>query len=214
MENIIKKHKDHWFQKDFLNSVFLGFILLSTSLIANRLASDYAALNTGAPVGDLFLDLIKQPINVEPLMVYGPIVIISFIFVLLLKEPKRIPFVLKSTALFILIRSFFVILTHLSPLPGQVPIRDGFFLNILGLNNTSDMFFSGHTGFPFLYALVFWNDRILRYIFIFTSVFFAVTVLLGHMHYSIDVFSAFFITYTIFIISERFFVKDRKVFLD
>ena len=75
-----------------------------------------------------------------------------------------------------------------------------------------DLFFSGHTGLPFLMALIFWDNKYLRWIFILTSVMFATVVLLAHLHYSIDVLSAFFITYTIFHIALFLFKKDRRLF--
>jgi hypothetical protein len=41
---------------------------------------------------------------------------------------------------------------------------------------------------------------------------FGIVVLLGHLHYSIDVLSAFFITYSIYHICELFFKTDKKIF--
>ena len=76
-----------------------------------------------------------------------------------------------------------------------------------------DLFFSGHTGLPFLMALIFWNNKYLRYSFFALSFIFAATVLLGHLHYSIDVLAAFFITYTIFHIAIFIFKKDYLEFL-
>jgi len=64
---------------------------------------------------------------------------------------------------------------------------------------------------PFLLALMFWNNKVLRYVFLGFSILFAVVVLLGHLHYSIDVLSAFFITYTIFDICKFIFKKDRQI---
>jgi membrane-associated phospholipid phosphatase len=75
-------------------------------------------------------------------------------------------------------------------------------------NFTGDLFFSGHTGLPFLLALVFWDHPWWRRVFVIVSIIFGVTVLLGHFHYSIDVFGAFFITYTIFHIATRLFPRD------
>jgi hypothetical protein len=55
---------------------------------------------------------------------------------LTLYEPKRIPFVLKSLALFIITRSTFVLLTHIGPFPDQIPI-------LLGPNNPLNRFIFG-----------------------------------------------------------------------
>ena len=82
-----------------------------------------------------------------------------------------------------------------------------------GIFNGNDLFFSGHTGLPFLLALIFWENKKLRFLFLGFSVLFAVVVLLGHLHYSIDVFAAYFITYTIFHICKFLFKKDWQLFL-
>ncbi|MEI8091030.1 MAG: phosphatase PAP2-related protein [bacterium] len=77
------------------------------------------------------------------------------------------------------------------------------------MNFGADLFFSGHTGLPFLFALIFWNNKWMRYLFVLTAIYFGAIVLLGHLHYSIDVLSAFFITYTIRHINEFLWKKDK-----
>jgi membrane-associated phospholipid phosphatase len=67
---------------------------------------------------------------------------------------------------------------------------------------------------PFLMALAFWRNKILRNLFLATSGIFGASALLGHYHYSIDVFAAFFITYAIFHISKWLFAKDYKMFFE
>jgi hypothetical protein len=62
-----------------------------------------------------------------------------------------------------------------------------------GISFQNDMFFSGHTAIPFLGFLLF--DGKIRYFFLCGSICMGTVVLLMHLHYSIDVFSAFFITY-------------------
>lgn len=76
------------------------------------------------------------------------------------------------------------------------------FLHLVGVGNTNDLFFSAHTGLPFLLALEFWDNKILRYIFLLSSLGGATLVFLGHIHYSIDVLAAFFITYSVFQITK------------
>jgi len=60
-------------------------------------------------------------------------------------------------------------------------------------------------------ALVFWDTRWIRYLFIGFSIFFGSTALLGHLHYSIDVFSAPFIAHSVVIISQRLLPQIWKV---
>jgi membrane-associated phospholipid phosphatase len=100
-------------------------------------------------------------------------------------------------------------MTHLGPSPDHIAT------DLEGLRYVSsgaDLFFSGHTGLPFLMSLLFWENKKLRYIFLFCSVAAAVAVILGHLHYTIDVFSAFFITYGVFHISQRIFKRDYSLF--
>ena len=62
-------------------------------------------------------------------------------------------------------------------------------------------------------ALVFWRHPYLRWIFLTASVIFGASVLLGHQHYSIDVFAAFFIAYGIYHIALKLFEEDHQLFL-
>jgi len=61
-------------------------------------------------------------------------------------------------------------------------------------------------------ALLFWENKYLKLFFIACSITAAIAVILGHLHYTIDVFSAFFITYGVYYLSRRFFQKDYKLF--
>jgi hypothetical protein len=114
-------------------------------------------------------------------------------------------------ALFVVARSIFVMMTHLGPLPDQTYIEPNSFLEKITF--AGDLFFSGHTGLPFLFALMFWDNKYFRYIFLVASFVGGGAVLLGHLHYTIDVFAAFFITYGIFHIARWLFAKDYSLFL-
>jgi hypothetical protein len=207
--NMAKKQempKHHWSRKTILASSLWGGLLLALSLYINFLAGTYATIHASNAVSDLILDHIPT-FDVDGIFIYGIILFFIFVGILVLLRPRRAPFVMKSFSAFILIRSFFVILTHLGPSLQQSPMDvNSYIVNTITFNG--DLFFSGHTGLPFLMALVFWNNKKLRTTFLALSVFFGVVVLMGHLHYSIDVFSAFFITYGIFHISTRLFAKD------
>jgi len=205
MKTIIQKHKYHWTQKTFFTSAILGCLLLLASLVINYNAGMYATRNAGPAVNDIFLDNFPV-VNVDFIFMEGAFIFILLLMTLLLIHPKFIPFILKSTSIFLIIRSIFISLTHIGPSPDQLPIItnsiDKFFIF------SGDLFFSGHTGLPFLMALIFWNYKGLRRIFMILSIIAGISVLLGHLHYSIDVFAAFFITYGIFRMSQIFFKKD------
>ncbi|HEY4477149.1 MAG TPA: phosphatase PAP2-related protein [Candidatus Paceibacterota bacterium] len=178
------------------------------SLIFNFYAGSYATDSASNPVTDIVLNNIRT-YDVDGIFIYGTMLFLGFLVLLSLLEPQRIPFIIKSIALFIAIRAVFVSLTHIGPFPTQLAINSSF---LDKFSFGGDLFFSGHTGLPFLMALVFWEKLYLRILFIASSVFIGVVVLMAHLHYSIDVLAAFFITYTIFHIAERLFKKDRKLF--
>lgn len=192
-------------------SVAVGFILLIAGLFINFYATLYATANAGNSVSDLILDHIPV-FDVDGIAVYGPLVMWLFVAVLCVEEPKVIPFVLKTIALFVIIRAGFVTLTHLGPIPNSIDNSSApAFLKAFTFGN--DLFFSGHTGLPFLMALIFWHRPALRYLFILAAIFFGAIMLMAHLHYSIDVASAFFITYSIFHIArDVLFKKDFKIF--
>ena len=209
MKRIIQKHKFNWSQKAFAVSAVFSIILLLASLLVNYFANVYVSKSANGYVADIILDNIPV-INVGFIFFEGFALFWIGVILLLLWEPKNIPFAVKSIALFILIRSIFITLTHL----GLPPIHsymapDSSFRYI---SSGNDMFFSSHTGLPFLMALIFWKNKKLRMIFISASLIFAASVLLGHLHYSIDVFAAFFITYSIFCIAKKIFKKDSELF--
>jgi len=210
MINWTKKLKLHFTDKKFILSFLLAFLLLATSLIINYYAGTYATEKASNSVTDIILSNIPV-FNVNGIFTYGSIVFWIFMILICLYNPKRIPFTVKSMAVFIIIRSIFIVLTHIAPFPTQIVVSPESVISKFTFGG--DLFFSGHTGLPFLMALIFWQDKILRYIFIISSLVFGVVVLMGHLHYSIDVLAAFFITYAIFKISLFLFKKDREIFI-
>ncbi len=211
MKHLFKKHKFYWSQKQFVLSALFGFFLLAISLTINYYANLYAMAKAGNSVGDILLNILPV-VNTNIIFFEGAAVFVFLLFVLMAYEPKAIPFVIKSVALFVIIRSFFIVLTHFGPDPTHAPFDNNAFLAIF--TSSSDLFFSGHTGLPYLFALIFWQQRNLRWLFLGSSVVAAVSVLLAHYHYTIDVASAFFITFGIYHIARRLFKKDYNFFLD
>ena len=148
--------------------------------------------------------------DLDTIFIYGSWAFVAFITYLCVRNPLKVPFILKSIALFALIRSLFITLTHIGPFPTHIAIDPTSFIRYFVFGG--DLFFSGHTGLPFLLSLIFWDNCTIRYVFIAISITFAIIVLLSHLHYTIDVLSAFFISYGIFHIAEWLFKADRQLF--
>lgn len=204
-KQIRKLYADSFGQRDFLISFGLAIFILVSSLVINFHAGMYAIEKASNSVTDIILNNIRV-YDVDLIFVYGPLVLWIFVGAVLFFQPRRLPLTFKSIGLFVLIRSLFITLTHIGPFPTHAAIP---LTGVLGdFTSGGDLFFSGHTGLPFLLALIFWDRLPLRIIFLASSVLFGVIVLLGHLHYSIDVLSAFFITYTIYHLAVVIFPAD------
>ncbi|MBI3573537.1 hypothetical protein HY090_00615 [Candidatus Kaiserbacteria bacterium] len=200
MFNTYLKYKD-----DILSSLF-ALLLLGCALVINAYAVAYTSREASNSVTDLVLSN-TPAFDVESIYLYGPLIVFVFVLYVFIRHPRSIAFTLKSAALFVFVRSIFISLTHMSifPVHAEVPTTGiaGYFESL------SDLFFSGHTGLPFLLALIYWYPLWLRIIFIAVSIFFGIIVLLGHLHYSIDVLAAFFISYGIYHMAGYIFASDK-----
>ncbi|OGJ10133.1 hypothetical protein A2456_01550 [Candidatus Nomurabacteria bacterium RIFOXYC2_FULL_36_19] len=206
----MQNYRINFSDKSFLISFFGGILLLTISLVTQFFVIDYVNSLSSTPVTDIILSNIRV-YDVGGIFVYGSIILTILGVFLGLRRLNFMPFAMKSLALFTLIRAVFVTLTHISPFPTHTIINLPFFLNneaFSGIFTGNDLFFSGHTGLPFLLALIFWQYRTERTIFMGFSIMFAIVVLLGHIHYSIDVLSAYFITFSIFQICKILFKKE------
>lgn len=204
------KHKDFWSKDHFM--LFLGSLAwFFLALSVQRVAYNYidSSVN-GTHVGDLLLDNLPT-LNLDFFIVQAPLLLTLFVIILFLENPHYLPFSVKALSLFIIIRSFFISLTHLGVNLHQIVLDT----NVIGYSvyeflyfAKNDFFFSGHTGAPFLLGLIFWNNRVLRYLFFTASAVFGASMIFAHMHYSIDIFAAPFITYSIFVISKKLFKRE------
>ena len=206
----MQSYKKLFTSKQYLESLFVGLVALFGSLVVNFYAGKYATEKASNAVTDIFLSNTRV-YDLDGFFVFGPVVLAMFVVLLCLVHPQKLPFTLKSTALFIIIRSIFISVTHIGPFPDQLVIVTGASI-IKDFTFGGDLFFSAHTGLPFLMAMIYYNNKTLRYLFIATSVLFGFVVLLSHRHYTIDVLSAFFISYAIYHIAVVLFKKDLLMF--
>jgi hypothetical protein len=208
MQATLSQYRTLFRASPFVRSVAQGTAFLAASMIAIFAAVTYATTNASNHVTDIVLSNVG-PFDMRFLFVYGTFTGFVIFGSLLAWKPNRLPFALKSMALFLLVRAVFVSLTHIAPSPIDPPTPAPFLNSIF---YGSDLFFSGHTGMPFLAALAFWHLPLLRLFFLAATAFFGTIVLLGHYHYSIDVLAALFITHGIFQAACWLFPRDYALF--
>jgi PAP2 superfamily C-terminal len=197
--------------RGFLHSLGVGLALLAGSLGLNYAAHRYADAYQSNYVRDLLLDRLPV-VNTTLILNEGMVAFTTAVAVMAAWFPARLPFLLKSTALFVAVRAVFISLTHLAVYPQHVVPDQGDLSELLAfLSSDGDLFFSAHTGLPLLMALVFWDRRRVRIGFLAVTALEGASVLLAHIHYSIDVLGALFITPTIFGLAERWFSHDRAL---
>lgn len=207
----LEKYKPYFQNKEFLFSTVAAVLFLVAGILATFFAIIYATEKASAPVTDIILNNIPV-FDLDGIFIWGPVIYWFVIGIyLVFRAPAKIPFTLKSISIFLFIRSLFLIMTHIGPFPSHTQINITGAIGIFA--SGSDLFFSSHTGMPFLIALVFWSNKKIRNLSLAASLIFGTVVLLAHLHYSIDVFAAFFITYAIFHIVLKLFKKDRQIFL-
>jgi hypothetical protein len=205
---VIAESKTHWSVVHARNwkRILISVLLLAVAITLYTLAGDYTGDTMTTTVHDIVLDNIG-PYNLGFLFIWLYLLVIALFFIYpLFFDPHELPYVISMFSLFFIVRSGFVILTHLRP-PDDM-IRTVFPGMLQVLNFSNDLFFSGHTGLPFFGFLVFRNNKLLRYFMLASSIVLGVTVLLMHVHYTIDVLSAFFIAYGTYKFGRLFVPAD------
>lgn len=204
---ITKEYFTNW-KKEIFDHKYVILISLLFFLFANIInlyAGRYVDTTQAIPVSDLILDNIPT-VNLEIIFSYGMIIFLAIVLIyVLFFKVNKFHKVVFSFGTLILIRSIFITLTHLGK-PVDAAVITGLPGLYQSLHFHNDLFFSGHAALPFMAYLLFRKERI-GIFFLVTTILFSITVLLMHVHYSIDVFAAFFITYGIFKFSEWFSEK-------
>ena len=199
-----RKGFHEWAQEliEYRYLIGLSVILVILAAFLDFYSGVYVTAKGGIEVPDLILDHVK-PIDLSPIFVYGYLGLVGAMFAYpLFFHIRTFHTVLSQFSLLVVLRALFMIFTHLETPSDAVPVHFPWIFG--GLSFQNDMFFSGHTAIPFLGFFLF-KDSAYRYLFLVGSIVMAVVVLVMHRHYSIDVFSAFFITFCSYRMGMRAF---------
>lgn len=192
----VKDIKEHKFK------ICIALVLYITALIFQQIAYEYVKTAPTTEVRDIILDSIKPiDLNFIYFWLFAVVVVILLVYPLIFK-PNKIHYYFGLFALLIFVRSLFIVLTHLQNPGDAVKVTFPWIFNILNVEN--DLFFSGHVAVPFLGYLMI-DNKLLKYFMLVSSIAFGITVLFMHIHYTIDVLAAFFITYGTYKIGNKIF---------
>lgn len=173
--------------------ILLASVLALVALFADYSCGTYVTATPGAKVPDLILDRLPS-LDLSFLFIYGYMALLVAMFCYpFFFRVRMLHVVIFQFSLLLTLRSLFMLFTHLETPAGSVPVHfPGCFSNLYFEN---DMFFSGHTAMPFLGFYLFRPSRF-RYVFLVGALVMGAVVLAMHVHYSIDVLAAFFMTYS------------------
>jgi hypothetical protein len=137
MEDAIRRYRTLLDNRAYVLSLSEGAAFLAASAIAIFASVSYATVHASNYVTDFVLSRVG-PYNLRFLFVYGTFAAFVVTAGLLAWRPNRLPFALKATALFLLVRAVFVALTHMAPSPIDPQKAAPFFNSIF---YGSDLFF-------------------------------------------------------------------------
>lgn len=210
MGQILNQWKPLLKNRTYVSWLIFGvlFVILGNMLIVAG-ASYRDEVGNVTTVGDLLLNWIPAT-NLMSLYIWGPVVIlVVFVLYLFIYKPRFFPYALFAFGLIAFARAFFIQLTHLGP-PNDIIymkhpelVKSGF--NYLFFK--SDLFFSGHVANTLMPFFIVKDKSLLKWGFFVSSLLMGATVLIMHVHYSIDVFAAFFITYGLYAVATWVFKR-------
>jgi hypothetical protein len=196
------KWKEAFQNKKFKYVFLVTIILLALTLTALANFLNFIETRNGVVFNDPVLKLFN-PIDLT-WFIFG-LIYISLIasIIYFLKDPGLLLKALQAYIVLMIFRIMAMYLVPLDPPLKMIPLSDPF-VELFGTGETltKDLFFSGHTATLFLLFLLIEN-KTLKIIFPFFTLFTGSSVLLQHVHYSIDVFAAPFIAYCSFKLVEK-----------
>jgi len=206
IKEYIAKAIHHWRilleDKAFVISLIVGNIVFWGATAFQMSVSAFLDESIQPSMQDRLLDLLPTlNLNFFFVYVFFSLIVLVAAYTIIVR-PEKMPFLLKTYGILILTRTAFIVLTEVGPPVGVDPVfvsnsfEEFFFRN--------DLFFSGHTAVPFV-AYLLYKDVWLGKVMLVGSIVMAATVLLMHVHYSIDVFAAPFIAYGVYSFSDEVF---------
>ncbi len=196
-------------QKKFRIEFILSLVLLSSILYSFTHFLDFVENRHGIVLNDPVLSLFS-PVDLNWLIFLLIYLSLVLAFINLAREPEGLMLAIQSYVVMIAFRIAAMYLIPLDPPQKMIPLNDPF-VQFFGTGKLllKDLFFSGHTATIFLLYLVTMRRQLRSLLLIFTIAA-GISLLLQHVHYSIDVLAAPFFAYGSFRIT--YLLRKKFIF--
>ncbi len=200
--------KDNYRLKSIRYQLIFSVMVLAFALYFYSDFLNYVEAREGITFNDPVLNLIK-PVDLTWLIFISIYVSLIAGIILLVRRPLQLTFAIQVYIVLILVRILAMYSVPFNPPPEMIPLNDPF-VRIFGPGKilTKDLFFSGHTATLFMLCLII-EKKIFKRIFLILTIIVAISVVLQHVHYFIDVFAAPFFTFACYAI-----VKNIRIMLN
>ena len=201
---ILQHWKVFFRQRSKIYETVFSLFALAVLLILYTHFLNYVESRSGFSFDDPILRLFR-PIDLTWL-IFGLIYIsLAAGIFYLAKDPNKFLLAVQLYSLIVIVRIIAMFLLPLNP-PENIIILSDPLVEFFGSGKTltKDLFFSGHTATLFMLGLV--TAGRTRIIFYTAAFLIAVSLLLQHVHYSIDVFASIIFVYAVY----KFYSSIRK----
>lgn len=195
--------KNFWSNKKSKQTLIIGIVIFIILLFAFPHFFNFIEQREGATINDFVLN------NLPAINLSIPIFSIIWICAILtvwqcFQSPKILLLFLWGFIFLTFSRMATILLVPLNPPQQLIPLIDPISNSFYGgIFITKDLFYSGHTATIFLMYLCL-NQPIQKKIVLVGTILVGIMVLIQHVHYTIDVFAAFPVTYFIFLATKKF----------
>jgi membrane-associated phospholipid phosphatase len=165
----------------------LGLAALVCVRLLNAFMGMYVTTRGGPALNDIFLDAVTR-VDVVWLHLFLSSVMYTLVIGIFVFFPRRAPFLLWTLVTVILLRVCALPLTELGMYVDAVRIDSEYTFG-------GDLFFSGHVAIATTLVYFYWDTPLLRALTLGMLTVTIGTLILGHLHYSIDIFTGLFVGY-------------------
>ncbi len=186
--------KEAFAERNFGRKFIISIVFLAAVLFSLTHFLQFVEFREGVQLKDPLLNLFT-PLDLTWLtfiLIYGALVLA---IIYLVEHPYYLLAAIQTYTIMVVFRICAMYLMPLEAPASLIPLVDPF-VEFFGGGTTlkNDLFFSGHTATLFILYLTAKNKTI-KIIFLWATIFVAIAVILQHVHYTIDVFIAPFVSF-------------------